>query len=314
MRRVWVLLGVGLLAVFAAGSAFGIARAQAPATLHVATTPLDVGAEVLFAKDEGFFAKEGLDVDVQLMNNGGAIAAAVASGSVDVAQANLVSLASAHERRIPFVLVAPGGTYASDAPTTALVVTKRSPIHAARDLAGRTVAISGIKNITQVAVEMWLAQNGVDAGSVRFIELPFPQMGPALAAGRVDAAVIAEPDLSGVLAGDGRVLADVYDAVGKNFLVGAWFTTTAWSRAHPDLARRFAAAIAQTATWANAHQAESARILEKYTKIAIRSGMRRATWAERLDPAQVQPLIDASARTNVLRAPFPAAELIAPAH
>ncbi|HTJ26449.1 MAG TPA: ABC transporter substrate-binding protein [Candidatus Limnocylindria bacterium] len=310
----WSLLRTGLLAALTAASFTGAARAQGVATLRVATTPLDIGAEVLFAKDEGFFAKAGLDVDVELMNNGSAIAAAVASGAVDVAQANIVSLATAHERGIPFVLVAPGGFYASANPTTALVVAKTSPVHGPKDLAGKTIAISGIKNITQVAAQSWLARSGVDVANVHFIELPFPQMGPALAGGRVDAAVIAEPDLSDVLAQGGRVVSPVYDAIGKNFLVGAWFTTAAWSRAHPDLVRRFAAAIAQTAAWANTHQAESARVLEKYTKIAVPSGMRRATWAVRLDPAQVQPLIDASARTNVLRAPFPAAELIAPTH
>lgn len=312
MRRTLSLLTAGALALAAFSLPNASASAQSVAAIKVATTPLDIGAEVLWAKDRGFFKKAGLDVDVTLMNNGSAIAAAVASGAVDIAQANIVSLATAHERGLPFVLIAPGGLYASTNPTTALVVPQNSPLRGPGDLAGKTVAISGIKNITQVAVQSWLAQSGVDVATVHFLELPFPQMGPALTAGRVDAAVIAEPDLSDTLAKNGRVLAPVYDAIGKNFLVGAWFSTGDWARAHPDLVKRFAAAIAETAAWANAHHAESARILEKYTKIPVAGGMRRVTWADRLDPAEIQPLIDATARTHVLGAPFPASALLAP--
>ena len=305
-------LAAALLAAVSLASAGTTASAQSLTKITVATTPLDIGAEVLWAKDLGFFKKAGLDVDVSLMNNGSAIAAAVASGAVEVAQANIVSLASAHERGLPFVLIAPGGLYAGTNPTTALVVAQNAPLRNAKDLVGKTVAISGIKNITQVAVQAWLAQSGIDAAAVHFIELPFPQMGPALAAGRVDAAVIAEPDLSRALAQGGRVLAPVYDAIGKNFLVGAWFSTSAWANAHPDIVKRFAGAIAETATWANHHHAESARILESYTKVPVSSATRRVTWADRLDPGEIQPLIDATARASVLRAPFPAADLLAP--
>lgn len=312
MRLARSFLVAGLLATVSIASPRASVNAQSLPKLAVATTPLDIGAEVLWAKDLGFFKQAGLDVDVSLMNNGSAIAAAVASGAVEIAQANLVSLASAHERGLPFVLIAPGGLYAATNPTTALVVARNAPLRSAKDLVGKTVAISGIKNITQVAVQAWLAQNGIDGAAVHFIELPFPQMGTALAAGRVDAAVIAEPDLSRSLAEDGRILAPVYDAIGKNFLVGAWFSTGDWAKAHPDLVKRFAAAIAETAAWANHHHAESARILERYTKIPVSSATRRVTWADRLDPGEIEPLIDATARASVLRAPFPATELFAP--
>jgi ABC-type nitrate/sulfonate/bicarbonate transport system substrate-binding protein len=77
------------------------AGAQAPAALRVATTPIDLGAEVLYAQDQGFFKKAGVTVDVQLMDSGAAIAAGVASGALDVAQGNLVTLATAHEKGRP---------------------------------------------------------------------------------------------------------------------------------------------------------------------------------------------------------------------
>ena len=300
-----------LAALALAGLGAPAADAQAPPMLRVATTPIDIGAQVLWAKDEGFLKKAGLDAEVMLINNGAAIAAAVASGAVDIGQANLVSLASAHERGLPFVLIAPGGLYTAAEPTTAMIVAKNSPVKTAKDLTGKTIAVSGIKNITQVGASAWIDQNGGDVASIRWIELPFPQMAAALAAGRVDAAVVAEPELSGALAENARLLAPVYSAIRSEFLIGAWFARSDWVKAHPDVVKRFAAAIAESSRWANAHHAESAKILEKYTKQPINPAIHRVRWAERLDPAEAQPLIDAAAKYKVLKATFPASEFIA---
>jgi NitT/TauT family transport system substrate-binding protein len=280
--------------------------------LRVATTPIELGAEVLYAQDQGFFKKAGLEVEVQLMDSGAAIAAAVASGALDVAQANLVSLATAHERSLPFVVIAPAGLYSADDPTTSLVVAKSSSIKSAKDLENKTVAGNGLRNITQIGANAWMDQNGGDSSKIRFIEMPFPQMGAALEAGRIDAAVIAEPELSRAVADGARIIGQPYTAIGKKFLIGGWFTTSGWAKAHPDETKRFVSAIIAAGKWANGHRAESARILEKYTKITVSPSMKRTIYAERLNAAEIQPLIDAAAKYKSLKASFPASELIAP--
>jgi NitT/TauT family transport system substrate-binding protein len=287
------------------------AGAQAPAALRVATTPIDLGAEVLYAQDQGFFKKAGVTVDVQLMDSGAAIAAGVASGALDVAQGNLVTLATAHEKGLPFVVVAPAGLYASNEPTTSLVVAKSSPVKSAKDLENKTIALNGLRNITQIGADAWLEANGADYTKARYVEMPFPQMGAALEAGRIDAAVIAEPELSSALAGGARIIGQPYTAIAKQFLIGGWFTTGAWAKAHPAELRRFVAAIEEAGRWANGHRAESARILEKYTKIHVSPSMKRTTYADRLTPSEIQPLIDAAAKYKSLKAPFPASEMIA---
>lgn len=281
-------------------------------TIHVATTPIELGAEVLYAQDQGFFKKAGVTVDVQLISSGAAIAAAVASGSLDIAQANLVSLAAAHERGLPFVLVAPAGLYSSENSTTSIVVAKNSPIKTGKDLEMKTVAGNGLRNITQIGAAAWMDQNGGDATKMRFIEMPFTQMPAALDAGRIDAAVIAEPVLSVAVAGGARIIGQPYSAIAKQFLIGGWFTTSAWAKAHPDEMKRFVSAIIESAKWANTHHAESEHILEKYTKVRVSPTMKRSVYAERLNPADIQPLIDASAKYGSIKATFPASELIAP--
>lgn len=289
------------------------AHSQALTKLRVATTPIDIGAEVLWAKDLGYFKKAGLDVDVQLIGNGAAIASALTGGALDIAQGNLVTLATAHERGLPFVLIAPAGTYNAASPTTQMVVAKNAALKSAKDLNGKTVAVSGLQNITQIAAEDWMTQNGGDPSTVHWVEVPFAQMDAAIASNRVQAAVVAEPFLSAALDKDCKLFAPVYDAVAKRFLIGAWFTTSAWAKAHPDVVKRFADVIEETAKWANTHHAESAVILGKYTKAPIKSNIKRASFAERLTPAEVQPLIDATARTKILKKSFPATDLFASA-
>jgi NitT/TauT family transport system substrate-binding protein len=282
-------------------------------TLKIATTPTDIGSEVFFAQDKGFFKANGLDAQIQVISNGAAITAAVISGALDVAQSNIASLAAAHEHGLDVVIIAPAGQYSSKVPTTALIVAKNSPIKTAKDLNGKTLAGNGIKNITQVGAFAWMDKNGGDTSTAKFVEMAFPDMPGALATGRIDAAVIAEPELSVALAkGDVRVLANCYDGIAKDFLIGAWFTTGTWAKAHPDLVKKFAKAISQTAVWANKNQSESGELVTKYTKIVFSPGMKRTIFADKLEAANVQPLIDGSAKYGIIAKGFPASEIIAP--
>jgi NitT/TauT family transport system substrate-binding protein len=302
-----VLLGV---AAVAEGRLPGEAQALVP--LKIATTPTDIGSQVFYAQDQGFFKTAGIDAQVQVISNGGAIIAAVSGGSVDVAQSNVVSLAAAHQHGLDIVIVAPAGLYANTAPTSALVVTKTSPIKTGKDLDGKTIAGNGLKNITQVGAFAWMAKHGGDPSTTKFVELAFPQMAGALATGRIDAALIAEPELSATLHEGLRVLGYAYDAIAPHFLIGAWFTTGAWAKAHPDLLKRFQRAMTLSAAWANVHQADSAALLTKYTQILVVPNMNRSVYAEKLDPAMMQPLIDASAKYGAIDKTFPAIDMIAP--
>ncbi len=287
------------------------AEAQALTTIRVATPPSD--AQIFMAEDKGFLKANGLDGDIQVVSNGAAIVAAVLAGSIDIAQSNLVSLCAAHAAGTDVVLIAGAGQYSSKAPSAELVVGAKSPYKAAKDLTGRIVAGNGVKNITQVGAYAWLAQNGVDPASIKFVEMPFPQMPDALNVGRIDAAVIAEPSLSAaVSAGTVRVLAACFNGIANDFLIGGWFASGAWAQAHPDIVKRFQKAMAQTAAWANTQQSESGALITKYTKVAVSPTMARTVFALKLDGAMIQPLIDASARYGAIPKAFAAKDLIAP--
>ncbi|MFN2460825.1 MAG: ABC transporter substrate-binding protein [Candidatus Velthaea sp.] len=281
-------------------------------TLRIATTPIDVGAQVYYAQDMGFFKKAGFDVEIQTISNGAAIAAAVASNAVDLGQGNVLSIITAYKRKLPFTIVAPAGRYSAQRPTSLLVATHASPIRGAADLAGKTVAVNGLRNILELGMNAWLDKNGASAKSVKFVEMPFAQMEAAVTSGRVDAAFMAEPSLTEATK-TLRVVAAPYTSIAPDFLIGSWFTTNDWVKAHADAARRFESVMRETADWANKNPAKSAEILAKYTKLppATLKTMARSTYSERNSTAEIQPVIDAAARYGFIDAPFPAAELIA---
>jgi NitT/TauT family transport system substrate-binding protein len=303
-------------AVLLGGVTLGAVRVRAadrpPETIRIALLPIEGAAEPYLALDQGFFARAGIDADLQPMQGSSAIVGAVVSGAVDVGFATIDVLASAHQRHIPIVVAAPAGEYTSAGTkaTEALVLPAASTVRIARDLNGKTIATTALHSLQVTAVRAWMDRHGGDSSTVRFVEIPFPAMPAALDAGRVDGAWITEPYLS-MAKKSGRVLVYGFDDIAKHFLITAWCTTPQWAQAHPSLLSRFTTVIHDTAIWANAHPEQSAQILVKelkFTSAAVAS-LARVHFAESLTPALMQPVIDVSATYDGFST-FPAEQLI----
>jgi NitT/TauT family transport system substrate-binding protein len=287
-----------------------LARADVPLT--VMTLPIDQGAQAFYAQDLGYFKGAGLDTTVSITNFGTQVASAVAGGSIQIGQSNVISLAAAHERGLPFAMIAAAGMYSTLKPTSMMIVEKNSPLKTAKDLSGKTVAVNGLKSITQISVQAWADQNGGDSAAIKFVEMPFVEMEPALVSGRIDMALLADPDATTALAaGHTRPFGKAFDAIGKQFMIGGWFAKTDWISANVDTVHKFIAVMRQSAQWANkpANTKASAGILEKYTKVTV-GNANRIIYGERLDASMIQPCIDVAAKYGVLKAGFPAAQII----
>jgi NitT/TauT family transport system substrate-binding protein len=262
--------------------------------LRVASTASDSYAEGLYAADQGLFTKAGLNVDLQILGSGAAITTAVAAGAVDIGITNPLPLIEAVEHGIPFVYICAGALINFD--EGSLCVSPDSPIRTGKDFDGKTIATSSLADINVVAIKAWIDKSGGDSSKARFVEIPFAQMGASLQRGVVDAAPIVEPALSvAKRAGSVRVLLPpMYGVFGPNFMIGGWFCRSDWLQTHRDAARRFVAAIYDTARWANAHGDESAAILAKYAKVdpQVLKTMSRAPYATSLTPSMLQNVLD----------------------
>jgi NitT/TauT family transport system substrate-binding protein len=301
------------LAIAAAVALPAPLRAQTAPTIRYGGSTNDTAAEPYYAQALGFFQRAGLNVEITTLTNGAAIAQAIAGGALDVGGTNTIGLATAIAHNVPFALVAGGGVYSTDAPTTVMCVAKNAPFKTAKDLEGKTVGVPSLKDLTYAAAAGWIDQNGGNLNTIKFVEIAFPEAGAALERGTVAAAMIAEPSLSVALRGPARLFGKAFDAIAKQFMITATFANTDWIRKNPDLARRLAGAIYESARWANAkaNQARSGEIVAGIAKLdpSVVQSMTRATYSTSADPKLLQPPLDFAYKYKFIERPMTASEL-----
>jgi NitT/TauT family transport system substrate-binding protein len=299
------------LAIGMTGAPYPV-RSQATTHLRIISSPIENGAQVYYAKDMGFFARAGLDVEIQTLQSGSATASAIASNAADIGFSSLIPLAIAHVKKVPFVLIAAGPVWTQSAKNSGIFVLPNSPLQSGKDFNGKTLSTAGLGTLTEYATRAWIDQTGGDQSTVKFVEMGYSVMPAALSSGRVDASLVNEPYFSLAKKTD-RLLGYPYDAVAKEFLIAGWFTTSQWAKDNPDLVDRFAAVMRQTAQWANRkeNQAKSAEILERYASIdpSVVATMIRVRFGEQLVASAVQSQVDVAAKYMPFPT-FPAQELI----
>ncbi len=302
-----------LRAPLAAPLAFG----AAPVLGQAATIRLGCGLDDAFmqpywASELGLFKKANLDVQIFTVGPVAVVPAAI-GGTIDVGMADPIQLALALNRGIALQYFAGGPLSTRQNPTLVLCVAKNSPIRTIKDLENKTIAIISVRSLMQITTSELLQRNGADPATVKFFELHFPEMTPALNRGTVDAALIGEPFLTENKA-DIRPIGVPFDVVAPSFTIFDWLARREWLDANAELARKLAGVFYETARWVNTHTADSAVIEARITKVdpqVVRT-MVRNPLSTALRATDVQPVLDIATRYKLLDRPVRASELLAP--
>jgi NitT/TauT family transport system substrate-binding protein len=283
---------LGLLAAAPAALALP-ARAATLTTVRIGVQPVESAGQTFYAKDLGWFAEAGLDVQITPLSNGGALVAAVIGGSLEVGLSAVGPVAQGAVKGLGVKIIAPAGMSLSTAPTDVTMVALDSTIKTAADLNGKTVGVNGLGNVLMYATQAWIDKNGGNSKSVKWTELPFPSMAPALAAHRIDAATLAEPYVSDAKS-VARALANPMDAIAPTIPATTWFANGTWLQQQPAIAAKVVAVLKRAAIWANGHPKEAGEILIRYTSIKPETlaVMTRSTFGVDIVPSQIQALID----------------------
>jgi NitT/TauT family transport system substrate-binding protein len=280
--------------------------------LRVATSINDAFIEPYYAEDHGFFNAVGITAEMQTVANGATAVQAVTAGAVDVGLADMTSIANAYNHGLPIQIFAGGALWDGSLPTViALCVPKASPIMNAKDLEHKTIGLQNLRSINTAAVSEWATSNGADVSTIKFFELPFTEMQPALARGVVDAILIVEPFLT-IYKNDLRQLASPHNWIGKKYYIGVWFSTRDWIAKNQDSVKRLPGAIYSSARWANGNPAESALIVSKYSKIPVDLifKMARTPQSTSLEANFAQPVLDISWKYKIIDKPVKATDLL----
>jgi NitT/TauT family transport system substrate-binding protein len=305
---------VSVAAAAALESTRPFAAAQTPIHVRAGAAANDFATPLLYGLDSGMFREAGIEVDLQLISNGTAVAAALAGNAIDLGIVSLFAVVNAHARGVPLTLVAGSNLYLTAVPTVGVLVLADGPIHGPADLSGKTVSSSALNDILAVGMKGWVDRSGGHSDSMQFVELTGTQIASALDTGRVAAAAATNPTLASLVAtGKYRDLGDPSIGIAPQFLATAWISTTDYVQKNPSTVRAFVAVLNKAAAYANTHAAQTAPVLAKYSglELATVQHMTRARFETGLDPKEIQPVIDAAARYRVITKGFDARDIIA---
>jgi NitT/TauT family transport system substrate-binding protein len=304
-----------------AGAAIAVARPAGNVLVQALdAVPIRIGtpgqqgnAGVYFADDLGYFKNAGLAAAITAITSGSgaAVVAAVTGGSLDIGNADLISISAAREHGMLVSCIAPGVLWYGAKPTGAIIVSKTSTMRVPRDLEGKTIGVPSVAGLSRIATDVWLDGLGLNRSSVKYVEIPSASVPQAVARGTIDAALITEPTLSLSLS-ENRIFASPYDAIARVFVQTAWFGADDWMAKNPRTVRRFAVAIRNAQRWANAHPHEATAIFQKHSgqTSEMLKNVTPSHYGEVLDPAQMQPVLDAAAKYHAIPRMIGAKELI----
>lgn len=292
--------------------------AQSLVKLRIASPPNIDYVGAYWAQQSGIFARNGLDADVTTMNSGADAIAALLGGSLDIARSSMLGLVEARARGLPLIIEVPSSFWSTEKPNSALVIARDSTIRSGRDLNGKTLSVPAVGDLDTIATSAWIDQNGGDSRTVKFLSLPHRAAAEAIVSGRISAANIPEPNLTDAIkSGRCRILGRTLNAIGKRFVITAYFCTADFAAKNVDTLARFRKSMYESGTDANAHRSAIVPVISKFTgvdekMVAATDIELLPTSSKDLNPPMIQPLIDAAVKYKAIPAFFPARDMIDP--
>jgi NitT/TauT family transport system substrate-binding protein len=235
---------------------------------HLALVP---SLPTYVAMEKGFFAQEGLDVELIPFQSGTAIVDALVAGRID---ANCMSAITGHwfaaqngATRFKIFFV-----YAADSNvdnTMVVVVKKDSPLKGLKDLDGKKVGT--FPGATSVALARAIIRTLMDPEEVIFTEIHPANLIPALAAGQIDAYFSPEPfGMIAVSQGMWRYLMKspcTLLGLKKGIVGGAFSFSAKFLGEKPELAKKVKIAMEKAVDFIETNEQEARGYLAKYAHL-----------------------------------------------
>lgn len=220
--------------------------------VSVGMLPIMPTAALYAGIEQGFFSDHGLQVVVETGQGGAALLPAVLSGDLEFATSNPVSLLQARGRGLDVEVVAhwTSALSSGDADVNAVVAAPDSGIDSAADLEGKQVAVNTLNGMGGLTIREAVRQDGGDPDAVSFLELGFPDMPAALAAGNVDAVWVPEPFLSSLQAEGNTVVTHPSLESVTGHPTQLFFTSGQLAESDPELVADMTAALEETLAYA----------------------------------------------------------------
>lgn len=281
--------------------------------LTVVVAPIQFEAAYI-AAEQGFFAEEGLEVEILPGADPAANMAMAVSGEADLITASWGVLTTATASGVPIKGVVGNGIVSPTADNSGIMVRPDSGIDSVSDLAGKTVGMVSINSGGDIPMLQAMAAEGGDPSAITQVNVPYAGMEAALEQGTVDAVFPADNFYHQMVDAGYTVLSNPireYQAYSAGTL---WAATDKWLAANPETAEKFSAAMsAAISYYSDPANVESVRAITAGVKSIDVEDVDPATYAT-LDsafyPDAGQDLVDAYQDLGLITEPKTAEQMI----
>ncbi|WP_160725912.1 ABC transporter substrate-binding protein [Bacillus sp. USDA818B3_A] len=224
------------------------------------TLPTWTGYGPLFlAQEKGFFKKNGIDVDLSIVEGLAERKQALASGKIDGMATALDVQVTLAASNIPVQVV-----WVLDDSNGGDGILVKNNIKSVKDLKGKKVAFE-VGSTSHMLALTALKQGGLTEKDVEVVQMSAGDAGAAFAAGKVDAAVTWEPWLSKGSAANGKILLTTKDLPG--IIVDTVSFKEDVIKNRPDDVKAFVKAMGEAMAYWKDHKDEADEIMAKGLKI-----------------------------------------------
>jgi NitT/TauT family transport system substrate-binding protein len=267
-----IVLAIGLLIVMVAAPGGALGQTRSPLHIRVVHVPVMIFAPLYVGIEQGYFAQQGLEVELIGTPGGASSFAVLASGRAEAVIGGLgAALFNAAARGLDFKVVGP--VHLERPPvSTPLVVSRKAfesgEIRSVKDLRGKKVSVNVLGSATEFWLYAALLKGGLTIDDVQTVAVNFPEVPAALANGAIAAGMLGEP-LTTLAEDRGQVV-----RLSEDFINGVQVTAVYFSgdfmRRHPNEAVGFMAAWLRACRdlQGDGYQRDIiAHIVEKYTGV-----------------------------------------------
>lgn len=276
--------------------------------------PLIDVAPVYIGLEDGLFEAEGLDIEITEVQGGAAAIPAMVAGELDIAFGAVPSMLSSSASGLDLRLIAEqnrasaGFSDISALPDSGL---EGDPTA----LEGKRLALNTFANTAELTARSVIKAEGGDFDEVEVVEVPFPEMVPMLQRGEVDAAFLVEPFTTiAKTTLDARSVADPYTGPTERLTVGSYTTTENFAANFPNTVRAFQRALIAATDIARRDPQRVIDVLPTYTTLdaAAAAAVVQPDFVARIDPRQIQRIVDLMVEHGFLVEPMDLDTLIVP--
>jgi ABC-type nitrate/sulfonate/bicarbonate transport system substrate-binding protein len=196
------------------------------------------------AQKAGFFAKQNLNVHINIIGSSPLILAAMEGGSIQMSSAATDSTVLAVAKGAKVELVA------GIQRVSALQFITSPGITSVSELRGKAIGGTNLSSSDALFARLFLQKRGLKDGDFSMVALgTFPNRAAGVLNGQVKGAMLTEPWTSQLVAAGAKNWGSANEIIGNNFNFLNVAATTSWAASHPGQVVRFLKAYSQGVDW-----------------------------------------------------------------